>query len=134
MKRTTTIAAAAAAILIFGLAFTSVQAQDRHDNRSRIKINLKQDMDRLERSIDEVLGKLELLSGLRVRVHGPKEFRLDVDIQGLGATLRDLERWGERCDREKHRRLTREERRELRRALAKLEDLDIDLDIDFDKK
>jgi hypothetical protein len=133
MKHRKAVAAiAVAAALSLGLAFTVVQAQDKSDSRREVKISVKKDLAKMERDLERALGKLESIKGLRIKIRGPKDFRLDVDLRGLGAMLHDLGKLDQECDHERHGRLTASQQRKLRRALKKLEDLDIDLDFDFD--
>ena len=133
MKHRKTVAAMAmAATLALGLAYTAVQAQDKPETRREVKISVKKDLAKMERDLERALGKLESIKGLRVKIRGPKDFRLDVDLSGLGAMLHDLGKLDLEFDHDRHGRLTASEQRKLRRALKKLEDLDIDLDFDFD--
>ncbi len=126
------IAAAAACAVVFGLAAATGLAQDKTGARNETKVVVRTNADKLERALERALIQIDTLRGLRVRVRGPKDFKLDVDLSGLGGLLHDLERWGERVDRREHRRLTAADKRKLRRALKRLEELDIDLDLDFD--
>ncbi|MCX6560772.1 MAG: hypothetical protein NTZ26_09710 [Candidatus Aminicenantes bacterium] len=125
-------AIAVAAALTLGLAFTVVQAQDKDDSRREVKISVKKDLAKMERDLERAIEQIESVRGLRVKIRGPKNFRLDVNLSGLGSMLRGLEKLGREFDGERHRPLTRSEKRQLRRALKKLEDLDIDLDFDID--
>jgi inhibitor of KinA sporulation pathway (predicted exonuclease) len=132
MRHRRVIASAAAFTVVFGLAAVLGLAQDKPGTRREVKSVVRMDADKLEQELDRVLIQLDTLRGLKVRVRGPKDFKLDVDLSGLGGLLHDIERWGEHFDRNEHRRLTNAEKRKLRRALKRLEDLDIDLDFDFD--
>jgi hypothetical protein len=132
MKHRRLIAAAAACAVVLGLAAALGLAQDKAGARPEKKTLVRTDADKLERDLERALIQIDTLRGLKVRVRGPKDFKLDVDLSGLGGLLRDLERWDERVDRHEHRRLTAADKRKLRRALKRLEDLDIDLDLDFD--
>lgn len=132
MKNRKIIAAAVAVAVVLGLGAALGLAQDKSEARREAKVSLKKDMAKMERDIERALIQIDSLRGLKVRIRGPRDFKLDVDIKGLGCLLSDLERWGESFDRHDHRRLTEAQKRKLRRALKRLEDLEIDLDLDFD--
>lgn len=132
MNRKKAFIAPILAIIGFCMLMAAVYARDGSNDRREVKINVKKDTGNLSKDLECTLDKLEFLRGLKVRVRGPRDFRMDLDLSGLDAKLRNLERLGERFDHRTSARLTRSERRKLRRALRKLRDLDIDLDFDFD--
>jgi|GEM_PF-6280312 hypothetical protein len=132
------------ALLGLALALAAIPAtQVKPATRHRTETSIRVDVDDLVRDIERAFEALDSIDGLNVRIRGPRRFSLDVDLRGLRAMVRDLARLGDRLDRRygscdkdsrraQHRRLTADEKRQLRRALRKLRTLDIDVDIDFD--
>ncbi len=134
------------AVLGLSLALAAGPAQDKARDKARTcreakpaKTVVHCDEDSLSRGIEQALRCLDALEGLNVRIRGPKTFRLDLNLSGLETMVRELSEWGRKMERRygrddwnEHRRLTRDEKRELRKALRALRDLDIDIDIDFD--
>lgn len=133
-----------AAVLGLALALAAIPAvQDKSAVRVHPETTIRIDVDELANDIERAFEALDSIDGLRVRVRGPRKFSLDVDIRGLKAMVNDLARLGDRLEHrygsrhkdsrhQEHRRLTADERRQLRRALRRLRALDIDVDIDFD--
>jgi hypothetical protein len=129
------------AVLGLGLALAAIPpAQDKPAARSRPKASIRIDIDDLVRDIERAFEALDSIDGLRVRIRGPRRFSLDVDVRGLVELANDLANLGDRLERHygghdrdsgrgARRRLTADERRQLRHALRKLRALDIDIDL-----
>jgi hypothetical protein len=142
MKRNQALIVAALAVLVLGLAFTAVQAQEKSRHReSRESFDLGWLAGCEGFNLDDLkdLRKLEALKGLKIRISGLKDLenisrkdrvRVSIDIEGLHETLRDLGRLGERIDREISRHLEGLHSREFREAMRALKNLKIDIEID----
>ncbi len=139
MKRDQVLVIAALAVLVLGLAFTAVQAQEKSCHRESFDIGWLAGWDCIDKEDLKDLRKLEALKGLKIRISGLKDLenlsrkdrvRVAIDIDGLRDTLKDLGRLGERIEREISRHLEGLHSREFREAMRALKNLKIDIDID----
>jgi hypothetical protein len=143
MKQRSALVLAITGLFVFGLAFSAVQAQDKHRSRNHIRIDCNGDWSGLDKDDLKALRILESLTDMKIRIHGlkdlekldkldkPANFRIDIDLDGLGETIRELGRLGERIGKNLARHFDSHEFRKAMKALEKLK-IDIDIDDDWD--
>lgn len=136
MKRDQVLVLAALAVLVLGLAFTAVQAQEKSCRHNHMTIDLSGDWCGLDKADLKDLRKLESLKDLGIRIRGLdnldrlKDLRIDIDFDGLHEYLKELGHLGERIGRDIERHLEGIHSHEFRKAMRILKNLKIDIDID----
>jgi hypothetical protein len=139
MKRDQVLVLAALAVLVLGLAFTAVQAQEKSHRHASFDLGFLAGWEGIDQEDLKDLRKLEALKGLKIRVSGLKDLekigqkdrvRVAIEIDGLRDTLKNLGRLGERIERDISRHLEGLHSREFREAMRALKNLKIDIEID----
>ena len=140
-QRQKLVASAVIALVVLGLAFTAVQAQEKscRDRDRHSGLAILMGLDGLDKDELKALHKLDTLKNLKIRISGIRDLekmserdriRVTVDIQGIHAMLRDLGRLGEEIERDIRRELKVLDSREFRDAMKALKNLKIDIEID----